>query len=67
MIAAPTPDKISRDKYVEGVLEWLKGVTQTPEGERYTPSATPSSIRQICEKEGLPVAPAQYFREYRAE
>ena len=61
MIAAPTPDKISRDKYVEGVLEWRKGVTQTPEGERYTPSALHLVYARFCEKEGLPVAPVNIF------
>ena len=61
MIEGPTPDKISRDKYVEGMLEWRKGVTQTPEGERYTPSALHLVYAKFCEKEGLPVAPVNIF------
>ena len=58
---APTPKKASRDEYVAGVLAWLKGVTQTPEGERYTPSQLHLVYAKYAEKEGFPVAPPNVF------
>ena len=61
MIAGPTPKKASRDEYVAGVLAWLKGVTQTPEGERYTPSQLHLVYAKYAEKEGFPVAPPNIF------
>ena len=61
LIAGPTPKKASRDEYVAGVLAWLKGVTQTPEGERYTPSALHLVYAKYAEKEGFPVAPPNVF------
>ena len=61
MMAAPTPKKVSRDEYVAGVLAWLKGVTQTPDGERCTPSALHLVYAKFCEKEGFPVAPVNIF------
>ncbi len=61
MMAASTPKKMSRDEYVAGVLAWRKGVTQTPEGERYTPSALHLVYAKFCEKVGLPVAPVNIF------
>ena len=61
MKRTPTPDRPKRKDYVEGVMEWMKGVTQTPEGERYTPSGLHLPYAKFCEREGFPIAAPDIF------
>jgi hypothetical protein len=56
-----TPEKPKRGDYVEGAMEWMNGVTQTPEGERYTPSGLQRVYAKFCEREGFPIAPPNIF------